>query len=342
MHTMRALVARGVGEPSEMLKLETRPIPQPGRGQVRIRVEAAPVHASDLHVVRGRYGFTPTFPTVLGLESVGVVDALGDGVAELTPGQRVITLGVPGTWQSYVVADVARVLAVPDGLSTSTAAQLTNNPLTALLLVTDELDVKPGEWLLQTAAGSTVGKLVVQLGTHLGFKTMNVVRRRAAVDEILALGGTAVICTEDEDLRTRVTEIAGGQGVAKAIDCVSGQVGADVSRALAPGGETIVYGALATHRQTDADKLTIPLFARSMIYETKTVRGFWLYRWFTTTPQDQIRAALKRTFDLVAGGTLQVPEGQPIDVEQFAEAVRLAEAPAHGGKPLLMFQDSSS
>jgi NADPH2:quinone reductase len=100
----------------------------------------------------------------------------------------------------------------------------------------------------------------------------------------------------------------------------------------------IVYGALATHRQTDADKLTIPLFARSMIYETKTVRGFWLYRWFSTTPQDQIRAALKRTFDLVAGGTLQVPEGQPIKVEQFAEAVRLAEAPAHGGKPLLVFQ----
>jgi NADPH2:quinone reductase len=338
MQTMRALVARGIGEPSEMLKLETRPVPQPGPGQVRIRVEDAPVHASDLHVLRGRYGFSPTFPTVLGLESVGVIDALGDGVTGLTPGQRVITIGVTGTWQAYVVADAARVLAVPDDMSASTAAQLTNNPLTALLLVTDELDVQPGEWLLQTAAGSTVGKLVVQLGTHFGFKTMNVVRRRSAVDEILELGGTAVICTEDEDLRARVAEIAGEQGVAKAIDCVSGQVGADVSRALAPGGEMIVYGALATHRQTDADKLTIPLFARSMIYETKTVRGFWLYRWFTTTPQDQIRAALKRTFDLVSDGTLQVPEGQPINVEQFAEAVRLAEAPAHGGKPLLVFQ----
>jgi NADPH2:quinone reductase len=176
---MRALVAQGVGEPSDMLKLETRPVPQPGPGQVRIRVEAAPVHASDLHVLRGRYGFSPTFPSVLGLESVGVVDVLGDGVAGLTPGQRVITLGVTGTWQAYVVADTARVLAVPDEMSSSTAVQLTNNPLTALLLVTDELDVRPGEWLLQTAAGSTVGKLVVQLGTHFGFKTMNVVRRRS-------------------------------------------------------------------------------------------------------------------------------------------------------------------
>jgi NADPH:quinone reductase-like Zn-dependent oxidoreductase len=277
-------------------------------------VEDAPVHASDLHVLRGRYASATTYACQVPVTPTVITRCPSAGLLMQT-----------------MRALVARGIGEPSEM-------LKLSPLTALLLVTDELDVRPGEWLLQTAAGSTVGKLVVQLGTHFGFKTMNVVRRRSAVDEIRELGGTAVICAEDEDLRTRVAEIAGEQGVAKAIDCVSGQVGADVSRALAPGGEMIVYGALATHRQTDADKLTIPLFARSMIYETKTVRGFWLYRWFTTTPQDQIRAALKRTFDLVAGGTLQVPEGQPINVEQFAEAVRLAEAPAHGGKPLLVFQ----
>jgi NADPH2:quinone reductase len=276
-------------------------------------------------------------PTVLGLESVGVVDAVGGAVRGVVVGQRVITLGVTGTWQEYLVADAARVLAVPDAMSVSTAAQLVSNPLTALILVKDELDVRPGEWLLQTAAGSTVGKLVLQLGTHFGIKTLNVVRRRSAVDEILQLGGTAVICTEDEDLRERVAGIVGKDGVSKAIDAVSGQVGAEVFRSLAPGGEMVVYGALATHRQTDAEKLTIPLFARSLIYETKTVRGFWLYRWFSTTPQDRITMALKRTFDIVAGGTLRVPEGQPIEVERYADALALAEAPAHGGKPLLVF-----
>src|SRR3954449_4137157 len=107
MQTMRALVAHAVGEPADVLSLEARPIPQPGPGQVRIRVEAAPVHASDLHILRGRYGFTPTFPTVLGLESVGVVDALGDGVKGVAVGQRVITLGVTGTWQEVIVADAA-------------------------------------------------------------------------------------------------------------------------------------------------------------------------------------------------------------------------------------------
>jgi NADPH:quinone reductase-like Zn-dependent oxidoreductase len=338
MQTMRSLVADRVGEPSEVLHLQARPIPEAGPGQIRIRVAAVPVEASDLHTIRGRYGFTPEFPAVPGIESVGVIDELGSGTDGLTVGQRVVTVGVTGTWQEYIVADAERVLPVPAGMSNSTAAQLLSNPLTAVILTGDVLDVRPGEWLLQTAAGSTVGQLVIQLGAHVGFKTLNVVRRRSAVEDILALGGTAVICTEDEDLLVRVADIAGTDGVSKAIDCVSGQVGADVSRALAPRGELIVYGALSTHRQSDPEKLTIPVFARSLIYETKTVRGFWLFRWFTDTPQDRLVAAINRTVQLVESGALRIPEGQPIKLEDFSEAVHLAEAPEHGGKPLLVFE----
>jgi NADPH:quinone reductase-like Zn-dependent oxidoreductase len=338
MTTMRSVVADTLGEPSDVLRLQTRPIPEPGPGQVRIRVAVVPVHASDLHTIRGRYGFTPEFPTVPGIESVGVIDELGSDTDGLAVGQRVITVGVRGTWQEYVVADAERVLPVPAGMSNSTAAQMLSNPLTAVILTGDELDVRPGEWLLQTAAGSTVGQSVIQLGAHVGFKTLNVVRRRSAVEDILALGGTAVICTEDEDLRARVADIAGPDGVSKAIDCVSGQVGADVSRALAPNGQLVVFGALSTHRQTDADKLTIPIFARSLIYETKTVRGFWLFKWFTETPKDRMAAAIDRTLQLADSGVLRVPQGQPIPVEKFSEAVYLAEAPEHGGKPLLDFE----
>ncbi|WP_173817513.1 zinc-dependent alcohol dehydrogenase family protein [Mycobacterium sp. IEC1808] len=334
---MRSLVANRVGEPSEVLQLKTRPIPQPGPGQVRIRVAAAPVEASDLHTIRGRYGFTPEFPAVPGIESVGVIDEIGSGTDGLAVGQRVATIGITGTWQEYILADAERVLPVPAGMTDSTAAQLLSNPLTAVILTGQLLDVRPGEWLLQTAAGSTVGQLVIQLGAHIGFKTLNVVRRRSAVEDILALGGTAVICTEDEDLRERVADIVGPDGVSKAIDCVSGQVGADVSRALAPHGELIVYGALSTHRQTDPNKLTIPIFARSLIYETKTVRGFWLFRWLTETPKDQIVATINRTLQLAESGALRVPQGQPIPIEKFSEAVSLAEAPEHGGKPLLTF-----
>ena len=255
--TIRALVAQRVGEPADVLRLESRPRPEPGEGQVLVRVRAAPVHATDLHITRGRYGYTPEFPTVLGSESVGVVEAVGPDVDTLEDGQRVVTVLVTGTWQELVVVAASQVIPAPDELSDSAACQLITNPLTALLVVR-EIGVRPGEWLLQTAAGSTVGTLVVQLARHRNIPTINVVRRRAAVDEIRQLGGTDVICTEDEDLATRVDEIAGDQGVRKALDCVAGQLGADVFRALAPGGELLVYGALSTHRQTDPSALTIP------------------------------------------------------------------------------------
>ena len=335
---MRALVAKAVGEPADVLRLETKPIPTVGRGEVRIRVLAAPINPNDLHIMRGQYGITPPMPTPMGQEAVGVVDALGDGVTHLRIGQRVVTVGLLGTWQDYVVHDTAQVLPVPDGLSTSTAAQLVTNPLTAILLVR-ELDVQPWEWLLQTAAGSTVGRLVLQLAEHQGFKTINVVRRQSAAEEIGALGGTEVISTDVEDLRTRVAEIVGEEGVRKAIDAVGGQIGADVSRSLAPFGTTVVYGALSTHRQTEPGKLSVPLFARSLIYESKTVRGFWLYRWFQTATPEQIRSALTNVFQLVDGGVLRIPEGTPVRPEDVAEGLRMAEAPGRAAKPLLIFSE---
>jgi NADPH:quinone reductase-like Zn-dependent oxidoreductase len=334
--TIRALVAQRVGEPADVLRLESRPRPEPGEGQVLVRVRAAPVHATDLHIMRGRYGYTPEFPTVLGSESVGVVDAVGPDVDTVEVGQRVVTVLVTGTWQELIVVPASQVVPAPDELSDSGACQLITNPLTALLLVR-EIGVRPGEWLLQTAAGSTVGKLVVQLASHLGIRTINVVRRRAAVDEIRQLGGTDVICTEDEDLTTRVAEIAGDQGVRKALDCVAGQLGADVFRALAPEGELLVYGALSTHRQSEPSALTIPLLARSVIYDAKRLRGFWLFRWVVTTPPDVTTATLTDARSLVTRGILQIPDGQPIPVEQFGQAVALAETPAHGTKPLLVF-----
>ncbi|MEU4091527.1 zinc-dependent alcohol dehydrogenase family protein [Streptomyces sp. NPDC026673] len=345
---MRALVAGKAGEPADVLRLESRPIPAPNAGQALIRVKATPIHASDLHVLRGRYGFSPEFPAVGGnMECVGRIEALGPDTEGLKVGERVVNVAIPavpgphvaGTWQEYLVADTRRLLPVPDHLGDSEACQLAVNPLTALLLVTRELDVQPGEWLLQTAAGSTVGRLVIQLAGHLGIRTINVVRRRDAVEEIKALGGDEVICTEDEDLLQRVAEIAGPGGVRKAIDCVAGPVGAQVSQALAPGGEVVVYGALSTHRQTDPAALTIPLSARSVIYETKAVRGFWLNRWFgTASPADVLRA-LTEVRTLVADGVLTIPQSRPFPLERFTEAIALAETPARGAKPFLVFED---
>jgi NADPH:quinone reductase-like Zn-dependent oxidoreductase len=334
--TMRALVARSFGEPADVLQIEERSMPEPGPQQVRIRTEAPPIHASDLNTLRDRYGYTVSLPAVMGLESVGIVDALGDGVDGLSVGQRVIPMGIPGTWQEYLVADKAKVLPVPTSWSRSSAAQVLVNPVTAVVLA-QELKLRKGNWLIQTAAASTVGKMIIQLGRIEGFQTINLVRHRSAENELLGLGADAVICTGDEDLHERILEIAGENAVSKALDCVGGPLGAEVFRSLAPSGEMLIYGALSSHRQADAEKLTLPLPASSIIYGTKTVRGFWLLNWVKRSQPAEIQAVVSKTMKLVSAGDFVIPEGVPYRLDQYVEAVTAAESPARGGKSMFLF-----
>jgi NADPH2:quinone reductase len=332
---MRALEAVSVGEPAEVLNLKETAVPAIQPDQVLIRILASPIHPSDLHTIRGRYGVSPELPAVLGSECVGTIEEVGARVSGLKVGDRVVTVGILGTWQEFAAVDAGRVVPVPDALSVSTAAQLITNPMTAWLLVTRELGLKPGEWVVQSAAGSTVGKIIIQLSKSLGFKTINIVRRRAAVDEIKRLGGDEVICSEDEDVTSRLKQLAGSEGISRALDCVAGDVGASIAGAVGAGGTMVVYGALSTHRQTSADALTLPLFARPLIYQAQTIRGWWLMQWFRRTPPADVQQAFSEVVAQVARGIISIPEGKHFKFEQLKEAFEAAESVGRGSKILL-------
>jgi NADPH:quinone reductase-like Zn-dependent oxidoreductase len=248
---MKAMIFEETGEPADILHIRDLPDPAPGPGDILVRVLLSPVHPADLHVMRGRFGRTPALPTSPGIECVGVVEALGAGVHGPKPGTRVVLLDVWANWRELVVAPAERVMPVPDAVSDQDAAQAMINPVTALVLTTVEHRLRPEEWLAQTAAGSTVGRLVLQLGRSEGFRTLNLVRRSAQVVEIAELGGDVTLCTEDAGWPAQFARAAESRRLEKAIDCVGGWVGATVARGLQPGGKLLVYGALSSHRQSD-------------------------------------------------------------------------------------------
>jgi len=132
---MRALIHHTFGEPEDVLAVEEHEKPEPGPGQVRLRVLLAPIHNHDVLTVRGHYGIKPQLPAVAGTEAVGIVDALGAGVEHLTIGQRVATGSTPGTWAEYVIASARGVVPVPDSLSDESAAQLVSMPFSAISLL---------------------------------------------------------------------------------------------------------------------------------------------------------------------------------------------------------------
>jgi NADPH:quinone reductase-like Zn-dependent oxidoreductase len=336
---MKALMFHETGEPKRVLKLEEVSTPSLDPGEALVRVQLAPINASDLHMVRGRYGYQPELPASPGIEAVGVVEALGPGVRGPAVGTGVVFVDTWNTWREQIVCPADKLVPVPDGLDDAAAAASYINPLTAWALTQSAHKLKAGEWLLQTAAASSVGKFVLQLAQQYGFKTINVIRRREQESIIRNLGGNEVICTADEGLRERLQELTGGKGIERAIDCVAGELGAEIARNLAPAGTMLVYGALSSHRQTDPAKFVMPLFAPRLIYSTATVRGWWLPRWVPSQPLAEVRAATSDLLTMLSKGALTPPTSVRFRVEDFQEAVRLADGEAGQEKVLLDFSE---
>ncbi|HEY0206787.1 MAG TPA: zinc-dependent alcohol dehydrogenase family protein [Acetobacteraceae bacterium] len=332
---MKAMIFEETGEPANVLHIRDIPDPTPGPGNILVRVLLSPVHPADLHVMRGLFGRTPALPTSPGIECVGVVKALGAGVDGPKPGTRVVLLDVWASWRELVVAPADRVIPVPDAVSDQDAAQAMINPVTALVLTMAEHRLCPGEWLAQTAAGSTVGRLVLQLARSEGFRTLNLVRRSAQVAEIAELGGDLTLCTEAADWPAQFARAAESGGLKKAIDCVGGRVGAAVARGLRPGGRLLVYGALSSHRQSDPAAFEMPIFVPQLIYSASSVQGWFLFHWLDVTPIAETSAALRSILDRLATGQLLLPPAKTHRARELSAALAQAEASDREGKPLM-------
>ena len=316
------------GDPQEVMRVEDVPRPEAGAGEVLVRMRARPINPSDLLTVRGLYGALPVPPATPGLEGVGEVAEVGEGVTHLRTGQRVIPLGVAGTWAEYVVAPAAQLIPVPEGISDQTAAQFVVNPLTAWIMCVEELQLKPGEWLLQTAAGSTLGRVVLQIARQRGFKTVNVVRRREQAEELLALGADACVSTDDEYIAERVREIVGKEGVRKAIDAVGGETGAAVMSALGRGGVMLVYGLLSAQ--------PMPVDGGRMIFMTTTLRGFWLGDWMRSAPPERQQATVGEMLRSMATHEIVPPVEAEYPLSEVLAAAAHSERPGRSGKVLLV------
>src|SRR5262249_4379510 len=241
------------------------------RGEVLVRMLASPINPSDLMYIAGGYGIKPRLPATPGFEGVGVVEASGGGVLGwLRKGKRVAVISDRnGTSAEYTVTKARQVVPVPDDISDEQAATFFVNPATALVMTQDVLRVTRGAWLLQSAAGGELGKMVIRLGQKFGFRTLNVVRRREQVEELKKLGADAVIVESDGPLPEQGAKIA--DSARYALDPVGGKTGTEVIASLSPRGRCLLYGAL-----TDEP---VSVYPRMAIGNDLRVEGFWLATW---------------------------------------------------------------
>jgi NADPH:quinone reductase-like Zn-dependent oxidoreductase len=330
---MKAVVFDRFGEPREVLQVREVPdVPAPAGGEVRVRMRMSPINPSDLMTVRGVYGRLPKLPATPGFEGVGVIEAVGAGwlakLRGIKPGRRVAVLnGQGGNWAELVVLSARQVVPVPDNLPDEQVAAFFVNPATALVMTQHVLQVARGSWLLQTAAGSALGHMVIRLGKHVGFRTINIVRRKELAAELKQIGADEVLSSVEDDIPARVREITAGAMVPYAIDCVGGPGVIDVIGALAPQGRLLVYGTLSSEK--------VPLDPRLLMVGQRAIEGFWLSEWVKQQGVLRMLGLFRQIKSLLAAGVLTTPVAATYTLDQLPAAIERVEQSARGGKILL-------
>jgi NADPH:quinone reductase-like Zn-dependent oxidoreductase len=329
---MRAVQFDRHGEPGDVLQIrDIEPSPVPP-GHARVRMLLSPINPSDLLKIRGVYGKLSGYPATPGFEGVGVVEEVHNTVARLVlgvkPGRKVVVLNqTSGNWQEQVVVPAMRLFPVPEGVTDEDAAGYFVNPATAWVMTREVLRVPEGAWLLQSAAGSAVGKMVIKLGKKLGFRTINLVRRAETAATLQRLGAEVVIDTSREHVVERVRATAGPEGVRFALDPVGGSTTSQVIECLGHGGRVLLYGSL--------DMSAAQLYPRHIIQHGITIEGFSLPTWAATKRPLQMLGLLKQLGRLIREGTLTAEVAQVFPLDQVHAAVQAAEVPGRQGKVLL-------
>jgi NADPH:quinone reductase-like Zn-dependent oxidoreductase len=329
---MRVVQFSRLGDPADVLEVVERSDPgPPGPGDAAVRFVAAPINPSDLYTVHGTYGLKPELPAVPGYEGVGVVEAVGDGVAHLAPGDRVLLSSAPGTWRERFTLRAGGLFALPpaDDLQ---LAMLAANPPTAVLLLEQFVALAPGDWVVQNAANSGVGTALVAVARARGLHTASVVRREAAAEQVRALGGDVTVVDGPrlaERVQAAVREAGGDPARLRlGIDAVAGRETGRLLRCLAPGSTVVNYGGLSGE--------PVQIDARDLIFLEGTLRGFWLVRWFQQASRDEQARVFGEVGRLVATGALRVPVEATYPLSRVREACAHAAREGRTGKVLLV------
>jgi NADPH:quinone reductase-like Zn-dependent oxidoreductase len=323
---MLSAIHHSFGKPSQVLSAEQTPMPEPGPGEVRVRMTLATIHNHDVATVAGKYGYKPPLPAIGGSEATGTIDALGAGVQGLALGQRIAVSGVKGAWAEYFIARAESVVPLPDAISDEQAAQLIAMPMSALVLF-EFLDVKQGDWLIQNAATGAVAKVLAMIAAARGIHVINIVRRNEAIAELEAAGIGNAVSSNAPDWPDKVRAIAGDAPIRAAIDGVGGPIANQMMALLGEHGTLVSFGAMSGQ--------PLEISATDLIFKRAVVKGFWLGKMLETTPRETVARWIGELLRLVGDGTIKLDVGGIYPLAEIADAVKASGTPGRTGKILL-------
>ena len=284
------------GNPIE--SLEYAQIADPGKPASRealVNVEYCPVNPNDLMVAHGTYGVLPSLPSVIGNEGVATVLSVGNDVHNIQVGDRVLLPLSGYTWRERMIIPSAGLFALPKNADLQQLSMLGINPPTALLIITEFVDLKAGDWILQNAANSGVGRWVIAFAKARGLKTVNIVRRSEVVWELESIGADAVI-VQSADISKKIKEVTNNADIRLGLDGVSGTATGTIAANLSLHGTLVIYAAMS--------ETAMSINPLDSIFKSLTIKGFWMGH---TQYASKIPAAVKQAADMIAAKQIKIP-----------------------------------
>ncbi len=313
----KRIVVRRFGGP-EVLELENWEPPAPGPGEVLLRHRAIGLNFIDIYFRTGLYPPPQGLPFTPGLEASGVIEALGEGVANLAVGQRVAYgTGPLGAYADLRTMPADKLIAIPEEISDEVAAAMMLKGMTAQYLLKQTYAVKPGDTILVHAAAGGAGLILCQWAKHLGATVIGTVGSREKAEIARAHGCDHPIIYTEEDFAERVKEITGGKGVAVVYDGVGKATFLKSLDCLRPRGLMVSFG----NASGPVDNFNLGILSqKGSLYVTRPT----LFH-YTSTRAD-LEACARDVIDVVRRGIVRIEVKQRFPLEQAAEAHRALES----------------
>jgi len=313
--------------PAEVLQFDELPLPEPGPGEVRLSVKALGLNRAEVMFRNGQYLETPILPAKNGYEAAGVIDAVGEGVDRSWIGKTASTvpgnfkLSDHGVYGEVAVVPFKAIAEYPASLSYEQGASIWMQYVTAYGALIWLAKIAKGDFVVITAASSSVGIAAIEMVKAEGAISIAVTRTAAKKAQLLKLGADHVIVTDEEDLVERINEITSGKGARVVFDPIGGPILEKLAAATAYQGIILEYGALAP------EATPYPLF--TALGKGLTIRAYTL---FEVTADPVFPKAKQYIFDHLASGAFKPLIDKTFPFAEIVEAHRYLESNAQVGK----------
>jgi NADPH2:quinone reductase len=333
--TMRAVVLReyseDVRDAIRGLKVLERAVPRPRRGQVLVKIAAAPCNPSDLLLLQGKYGTLKKLPSVPGWEGAGTVVATGGGLlGRWLMGKRVacaVRSDRDGTWAEYVLANVNNCIAVKSALPIEQAACLIINPLTAHAML-DTARRAGHQAAVHTAAAGQLGRMMIAMAADLDYPLINVVRRDEQAQLIQALGAKHVLNSASEGFERELKALCYRLNATAAFEPVAGEMTGTVLNAMPSRSTAYVYGALSQDACGNIDPI-------GLVFHEKIVTGFFLGNWLDRRGVIGILRAAGRVQRMIIEGRIGTLVQRRLNLDEVVDGLLQYVDNMTGGKVLI-------